>query len=400
MDALRVTIFTLCALSVALDAAAQSSGIRFREMDRNNDGVITRQEWRGTAQAFRDNDWNRDNVLSGDEVRAEDFWATGETSNERSEVAVDQEARFESLDANRDGRIERSEWTGSDDAWTWLDRDNDNVLSRREVVGNARRGSVASTRRAERRRGESAVIGSAEQQECVTSAPQIVDDIYQQVLERPADQASAELSQALASGRMTVRDVVARVAKSPEHAQRFFWQPAAAAVYRRIMQRDPSQGEMRDITTDLQARRPMPEIVARIAGRAESNPADAVSILYRGLLGRDADPEGLRIHTELARRDGLEAVARSIQNSPEYRQRTAAVTEAENMSFDGTVRTLSRHVLGREVDQEGRRSLRQVAAAYGFDGVVDRLIASPDYERLYGTDVVPGRNARYCGTTQ
>ena len=34
--------------------------MRFREMDRNGDGVITRDEWQGTAQSFRDQDWNGD----------------------------------------------------------------------------------------------------------------------------------------------------------------------------------------------------------------------------------------------------------------------------------------------------------------------------------------------------
>jgi hypothetical protein len=397
-------MFTFCALAVAVQAAPQSTGIRFREMDRNNDGVVTKQEWRGTDQSFRDNDWNGDNVLSGDEVRAS-FWATGDEANQGSGATGDRRDRFDSLDANRNGRIERSEWNGSDDAWTWLDRNNDNTLSRREVVGNERRaerrGEANPAAAADRRTGDNPSVTTSDRQDCTASAPQIVDDIYQQVLERPADQGSAEFAQALASGRMTVRDVVARVAKSPEHAQRFFWQPAAAAVYRRVMQRDPSQGEMRDITSDLQARRPLPEIVARIAGRAESNPADAVRLLYRGLLGREADPDGLRFHADMAQRNGLEAVARSIQNSPEYRQRAAGpAAEADSMAFDGTVRTLSRHLLGREADQEGRRNLRQLAAAYGFDGVVDRLIASPEYERLYGTDVVPGRNARYCGTTR
>src|SRR5436309_6163852 len=43
--------------------------IRYGDMDRDGDGVITRSEWRGTRQAFDAADWNRDGVLSGDEVR-------------------------------------------------------------------------------------------------------------------------------------------------------------------------------------------------------------------------------------------------------------------------------------------------------------------------------------------
>src|SRR2546422_1211987 len=41
---------------------------RFQAMDRNGDGKITRDEWRGSDRAFRANDWNNDGVLSGDEL--------------------------------------------------------------------------------------------------------------------------------------------------------------------------------------------------------------------------------------------------------------------------------------------------------------------------------------------
>ena len=41
---------------------------RFRGMDRNHDGRITRDEWQGSDRAFRANDWNNDGVLSGDEL--------------------------------------------------------------------------------------------------------------------------------------------------------------------------------------------------------------------------------------------------------------------------------------------------------------------------------------------
>jgi hypothetical protein len=44
---------------------------RVREMDTDRDGVVTRAEWRGSAQAFRDHDTNGDGVLSGAEVRDE-----------------------------------------------------------------------------------------------------------------------------------------------------------------------------------------------------------------------------------------------------------------------------------------------------------------------------------------
>ena len=43
--------------------------MRFFGLDRNHDGRITRDEWRGNDVSFRVHDWNRDGVLSGAEVR-------------------------------------------------------------------------------------------------------------------------------------------------------------------------------------------------------------------------------------------------------------------------------------------------------------------------------------------
>ena len=189
----------LLALPVALIAGEpgqraqdrRPAEIRFQGMDTNGDGQIARSEWRGSDQSFQRHDWNGDRVLSGNEVRigaARDFgeegpdydqarpefrnWtergfanldrnrdgriARGEWFYNREDfiradrdgdnaltreeflsgdVDVDREDRFEYLDSNNNGRIERTEWHASRDAFTWLDRNRDGVLSRQEVVG-------------------------------------------------------------------------------------------------------------------------------------------------------------------------------------------------------------------------------------------------------------------------
>ena len=43
------------------------------------------------------------------------------------------------------------------------------------------------------------------QEPCTASPPQVVDEVYKQVLERPADPGSAGFSYALGSGEVTVR---------------------------------------------------------------------------------------------------------------------------------------------------------------------------------------------------
>ena len=160
-------------------------------MDTNNDGVITRAEWRGSDRAFQNQDWNGDGRLSGPEVavggrRTQNFeeadhapnrferyvsWTQAGfnnldhnrdrriTSNEwhfdletfrrvdrDRDGAIDQaeflgkdddvrDTSFDDLDWNNNGRVERTEWTGSAAVFNSLDRNRDGVLSRFEVVG-------------------------------------------------------------------------------------------------------------------------------------------------------------------------------------------------------------------------------------------------------------------------
>lgn len=168
--------------------------MRFEAMDRNNDGEISRDEWRGSARSFEVHDWNGDGRLSGQEVRsgaqrnsnveeadhtpnrAERYltWTTSGFNNldhnrdrritqdewhydletfrraDRNRdgalnqaefvggdnVDDDRGDNFDDLDANNNGRVERDEWHASADAFTWLDRNRDGVLSRFEVVGS------------------------------------------------------------------------------------------------------------------------------------------------------------------------------------------------------------------------------------------------------------------------
>lgn len=166
----------------------QRDNMRFRAMDVNGDGRITRDEWRGNARSFRNHDWNNDGVLSGDEVRVNAVrnqeqesdtqgfynWTVagfrnvdrnGDGRITRAEwrydpelfiradrnrdnvlteaeflgdetIDRDPEDRFDDLDANNNGRIEREEWHGTAEAFDWLDRNNDGRLTRAETVGN------------------------------------------------------------------------------------------------------------------------------------------------------------------------------------------------------------------------------------------------------------------------
>ncbi len=119
---------------------------------------------------------------------------------------------------------------------------------------------------------------AAAQQPCTADSRYVVNELYRVVLERSADRGADAFVQRLAAGDATVRQLVAELVKSSEHTQRF------AA------------------TADDEARR-----------KAASN-------LYRHILGREADPEGLRANVEGIRSQGLAAAIDNMLASDEYRQ--------------------------------------------------------------------------------
>jgi hypothetical protein len=130
----------------AASAAAQTPAarnMRFAAMDANRDGVITRQEWRGNAQAFAAHDWNNDGILSGEEVRpggrrdASTPAPGGFGSAARDYPFTDWTASgFASLDHNRDGRITRDEWHFAAEDFRRADHDGDGAVTRAEFTGN------------------------------------------------------------------------------------------------------------------------------------------------------------------------------------------------------------------------------------------------------------------------
>jgi hypothetical protein len=99
-------------------------------MDRNNDGVIAPAEWRGNRQAFENQDWNNDGVLSGAEVDE----ATARQGRTVEDENFDRVDRFENLDVNNNNQIEAREWHGTVAAFNRLDTNNDNRLSRGEFT--------------------------------------------------------------------------------------------------------------------------------------------------------------------------------------------------------------------------------------------------------------------------
>ena len=130
----------LTAALLASTASAQAQ-MRFQNMDSDNDGVITRAEWRGTAQSFRSQDWNEDGVLSGDEVvtgAQRPAWSQDWNRDGRVDTLDNQIAqRYRGYDANGDNRVARTEWPGNARLFARLDTNRDGYVTMNEYSNGA-----------------------------------------------------------------------------------------------------------------------------------------------------------------------------------------------------------------------------------------------------------------------
>ncbi|HUP38927.1 MAG TPA: hypothetical protein VM115_02315 [Vicinamibacterales bacterium] len=138
---MRLPLKIAFAAAVIASATTAEAQMRYQAMDTNRDGMVTRDEWRGTDRAFRNEDWNGDGVLSGDEVRAgarrqnwsQDWNRDGRVDNLDSQISQ----RFRGYDMNSDNRVARSEWPGDQPLFARLDTSRDGYLTIQEYTQGA-----------------------------------------------------------------------------------------------------------------------------------------------------------------------------------------------------------------------------------------------------------------------
>jgi Ca2+-binding EF-hand superfamily protein len=102
---------------------------QFRELDTNLDGRLSAYERRRVGDALERLDRNRDGYIVRDELRTPIWRETREYLN----VYPQQQSRFHFLDRNQDGLLNRLEWTGSRDIFNRLDRNRDGFVSLHEL---------------------------------------------------------------------------------------------------------------------------------------------------------------------------------------------------------------------------------------------------------------------------
>jgi EF hand domain-containing protein len=136
---MRLPLQIALAVGILAGPTTAEAQMRYQAMDTNRDGVVSRDEWRGTDRAFGDEDWNGDGVLSGDEVRpgarrqtnwSQDWNRDGRVDNLDAQISQ----RFRGYDMNNDNRVARSEWPGDQPLFTRLDTSRDGYLSMQEYT--------------------------------------------------------------------------------------------------------------------------------------------------------------------------------------------------------------------------------------------------------------------------
>jgi hypothetical protein len=236
-------------------------------------------------------------------------------------------------------------------------------------------------------------------QTCTTDAGEVAAALYRQILEREPDN-SSQLAPQLAARRLTVRQAVAELARSPEHRVRL-WEPIVETTFRQVRNAAPERQHVLAVARNLAEGRQTLDDVA-IAFAAEEvqsqNPETAVIAMYRRLLGRDPSEADVAHFKQRLETEGPQAVATTLVTSPEYRQQFGrnAVPSQGTSPYEQAVRTLYRHLLGRDADPQGLANFTRVAIESGFDAAIDQMLASPEYREKYGDQGVPGGAVRYC----
>jgi Ca2+-binding EF-hand superfamily protein len=123
-------------------AESEDQQMKFKGMDTNHDGRISRAEWRGNDQSFSNHDLNHDGYISGAELGKSEGPVDGSPVPAPKPVPAPvptpapnpMPTPFATLDRNKDGKISQLEWNGTPEAFKRLDLSHDGVLGPKEYA--------------------------------------------------------------------------------------------------------------------------------------------------------------------------------------------------------------------------------------------------------------------------
>jgi hypothetical protein len=87
-----------------------------KKQDTNNDGRISKAEWKGKEKAFANRDKNTDGFIDQEDVK------------------LGREQLFTKSDANNDGKVTKDEWKGKTEQFGRLDRNRDGFIEKSEMT--------------------------------------------------------------------------------------------------------------------------------------------------------------------------------------------------------------------------------------------------------------------------
>lgn len=103
---------------------------KFKSMDTNHDGKISKDEWKGRPEMFDRLDANHDGFITVDEIQAaREALAKGAGGGEGGGLL----ARLKAMDTNGDGKISRDEWKGRPETFDKLDANHDGFITQDEI---------------------------------------------------------------------------------------------------------------------------------------------------------------------------------------------------------------------------------------------------------------------------
>jgi hypothetical protein len=118
--------------------------------------------------------------------------------------------------------------------------------------------------------------------------------------------------------------------------------------------------------------------------------SQVIEQVYRQVLERSADPGASVWVDRLNRHTTVRDIVRGIAQSPEHLQRFGS------QSRDKMVVDVYRHLLNRGPDPEGMKNAGIFISMRGSASLVDQLVDSPEYRERFGDWTVPGSSVRYC----
>ena len=155
----RSFLFRLFMISLAIcfagviggEALAKSDPkMAVKNRDKNGDGKVGRDEWKGKADIFTKIDTNGDNYLTVDEFTVHLNNLENAKSSKKSSTPVKKAAKkkdpkekipnkplnsaIKSMDKNRDSKVARDEWTGPKSQFDNADVNHDDELTAEEIA--------------------------------------------------------------------------------------------------------------------------------------------------------------------------------------------------------------------------------------------------------------------------